>query len=155
MRRRAFSLLEGLLVVAIVALLSAVAVPRYSRFTAQQRLESATRRVLLDLARTKRGAQLASASRQMSFFPGTESYSQTGVADMNHPGETATVRLDEEPYGAELVSALFGGDSVVVFNAYGTPDSGGTIVIRVGALQQTITVDGPTGRFSKLLTLVE
>lgn len=155
MRRQAFSLLEGLLVVAIVSLLSAVALPRYSRFTAQQRLESATRRVLLDLANTRRGAQLVSASRQISFSPATESYTQAGVTDMNHPGQVATVRLDAEPYGAELVSALFGGDSVLVFNAYGSPDSGGTIVIRVGALQQTITVDGPTGRFSKLMAVVE
>jgi type II secretory pathway pseudopilin PulG len=143
-------MLEGLLVLAIISIVSAIALPRYSRFSAQQRLESAARRVLLDLENTKRRARLASASRQISFSPGSERYTISNLGDLNHPNQAGTVLLEAEPYGVLLDSALFGGDSVLIFDAYGAPDTGGTTVLRVGSLQQTINIDGPTGRITKL-----
>jgi prepilin-type N-terminal cleavage/methylation domain-containing protein len=153
-RRRGFSLLEAVLVLAIVSILSAIAVPRYSRFSAHQRLDAVTRRILLDLTNTKRRAQLTSTSRRIDFAPVLERYTLVGLSDPDHPGQPCTIKLDAEPYAARLVSAQFGGDASLVFDGFGAPDTGGTVVVSVGSLQQTITVDGPTGRFTKLLPLI-
>ncbi len=59
-----------------------------------------------------------------------------------------TVDLSAEPYRANVVSASFNGGTQVVFNGWGLPNSGGTVVLSVGAEQRTVVVDGTTGGIS-------
>ena len=56
------------------------------------------------------------------------------------------MRLSEDPYGASMVSADFGGDADIIFDVFGVPDSGGSVVIQVGNHVRTVTVDAVTGR---------
>ena len=70
---------------------------------------------------------------------------------VDHPrrvGETYTVRLNASPYAVSLASADFGGDERVVFNAYGLPDTGGTITVQSGNSQHTVTLDPDSGKAS-------
>lgn len=83
---------------------------------------------------------------------GAHSYLLPGVPhvdhpdrDYDHPDRDYQVELAKPPYAASIVSADLGGDSELLFNGYGFPDSAATIVIQSGSRQKTITVDPDTG----------
>ena len=57
-----------------------------------------------------------------------------------------SVSLSAEPYRVTLALADFGGNPQVTFDGWGLPDSGGTIAVKLGSQQRTVTVDSETGR---------
>ena len=91
-------------------------------------------------------ARNASASRTVAFNDDL-TYTIDQTRDLNRGGDTYRVRLADEPYGATQVKASFGGDAVVVFDGYGAPDTDGTVVVEVGSVRKTVTLD-PNGKAS-------
>ena len=146
--QRGFSLLELVIVLMIIAALSAIVVPRYSGALARYRAESAARRIAADLEYARAQADSQSASQQIIFDVAANSYQLTGLSGLDHPSLPYFVDLSDDLAGATLVAVDFGGDSTVVFNGYGVPDSGGTIAIKVGSVQETIALDPYTGKVS-------
>mgnify|MGYP001594843253 CR=1 FL=1 len=142
---RAFTLVELLCVMIILALMAGMAVPRYASFLAVERAEAAVRRITADLALAQRRSAFTSTSRTVTFDVAANAYQLVGMDDPSHPGKPYVVYLGEEPYGATLVSADLGGDANLTFTGYGDPDSGGTIVIKVGDRTKTITIDPQAG----------
>lgn len=126
-----------MLVLVTVAVVAAMAAPRYAGALASYRARCAAARVSADLAAAAAEARAASAARTVRFDVSAASYSVNG-------GEP--VRLGREPYAASIVSVSLGGDDAIVFDGYGSPDSGGTVIVRSGAHARTITVDSATGR---------
>jgi len=145
-KRRAFSLVEVTCTVVLMGIMAAMAVPRFSRFVANQQIEAAARRVIADLAYARREARQSSSSRTVTFDVASSSYRLVGVKDLNRVGRDYQVSLNKEPYRVKITSASFGGTAQIAFNGYGSPSSTGTVVLSVGNLTQTITVDADTGR---------
>jgi type IV fimbrial biogenesis protein FimT len=146
--KEGFSLLEVLLVLAIVAIFAAVAAPRYGRASGRYRADLAAWRVMADLRLAQSCAKAASSSRTVSFFIATDQYQLSNIpAPDGAPGDY-TVVLSDVPYRADLTSVSFNGNSQVIFNGWGLPNNGGTVVLSVGAEQRTVAVDGVTGRVS-------
>lgn len=143
-----FTLLEVLLVLAILAIFAAVAAPRYGRASGRYRADLAARRVMADLCLAQSCAKAASSSRTVSFSTATKSYQLLNVPSPDGLSGDYTVVLSAEPYNADLTSANFNGSSQVVFNGWGLPANGGTVVVSVGSQQRTVVVDGATGRVS-------
>ena len=145
-RQSGFSLVEAVFVCAIVAILGAIALPRYAGFVARQQTQSAARRILSDLTYAQRQARLTSTPRSVVFDVGSGEYALPGMADPDRIGRSYSVDLSHDPYRATIISAAFGGDSTVVFDGFGTADTPGEIVVSVGRYRQTITVDGGLNR---------
>jgi prepilin-type N-terminal cleavage/methylation domain-containing protein len=143
--RRAFSLMELVVVLAIVAITAAIAAPRYANAIARYRAETAARRVAADLAYARSLARQTSADQTVVFDPPTDVYTLAGVDDPDRPGQPYTVALADRPYHADLTAASFGGVKSVTFDGFGTPSSGGTVTIRVGDYLYTLTVEADTG----------
>ena len=134
-------------VTAIIGVLAAVALPRFAGAMANHRLEVAATRIVADLSLVQRQARTASASQTIRFELGDDNrYHLPTAEDIDHPGSVYTVELSEEPYQATLRSADFGGDTEIIFDGYGIPDSGGSVVIQVADQLKIITVDAETGR---------
>jgi prepilin-type N-terminal cleavage/methylation domain-containing protein len=146
MNRRAFTLLELSVVLVLISILAVVALPRFINSAARHRLDAAAIRIVADLSMAQQQARTTSASQTLEFVLADHAYRFPGVTDIDHPGSVYQVQLSAEPYQAALVSADFGGDAVIIFDGYGNPDSGGSVVIQVGDEQRTITVDAQTGR---------
>ena len=140
----AFTLLELLVVLIVMGVLASIAVPRYAQSLVHQRLEAAARRLIVDLTYAQRRARSTGVSVTVSFNPNTDAYTLVGVADPDHGGADYEVQLRGEPYQAAIVSADFDGDTEVIFDGYGAPDSGGTVIVQVGGYQKTITLDADT-----------
>jgi Tfp pilus assembly protein FimT len=132
-------LIELLLVCATIAIVAAMAVPRYGQALSNYRVRCAAQRVVVDLAAASSTAVASSSSLTVRFDPKTNSY---------RVGAGETVRLADVPFTAALETADLGGDEAVVFDGYGAPDGGGTIVLRSGDATRTVTLDAVTGRAS-------
>ena len=137
----AFTLVELAVVMIIIGIVTAIAVPRYTGFVAGQRADTAARRITTDLAFVQRRARVSSQSRTISFLVPQDKYEVPGVPDPDHADRDYSVSLGQEPYNAIIVSADFGGDADLVFDGYGVADTDGSVVIRVGIHQRTITVE--------------
>ena len=143
---RAFSLGELIIVVAVTAILAMIAVPRFGSSIAIHRANAAAQRIAADLSYARQRARMSSAAQRLVFDVASNTYEIIGAADMDRSGEPYVVSLSEPPYEAVIVSVDFGGDGEVVFDGYGSPDSGGQVVIRVGDFVRQIDLDAATGK---------
>lgn len=141
-----FSLLELLLVLAIMAVLTAMAVPRYAASAIRYRADLAAHRIILDFALAQSDAKAASSSRTVVFSIGADSYEIPQLSALDGAAGTYVVDLSERPYEASIVSADFNGLNQVTFSGWGIPSGGGTVVLSVGAEERKVTVEAVTGK---------
>ncbi|MCP4249582.1 MAG: prepilin-type N-terminal cleavage/methylation domain-containing protein [bacterium] len=145
MDRAGFSLIEVVMVLVIMTIVAAMALPRYANAAARTRVERAAGRVVTDLALAQRRAISTGASQTVVFDVAASRYRIVGLQHLDDPGREYEVLLAQAPYQTAIVSADFAGDTQIVFDAYGVPDSGGGLIVRVGQYQKQITVDAATG----------
>ena len=61
-----------------------------------------------------------------------------------------------EPYETSITSINLGGDTDVVFDGYGIPDSGGSVTLRLGDTARRVAIDAQTGLVTiKRITVAE
>jgi prepilin-type N-terminal cleavage/methylation domain-containing protein len=147
-RRSAFTLIELTLVVAAIAILSAIAIPRYSSSLNRYRVEMAAKRLVADFALARSAARASATGQVVNFATPTNGYTLTGLAAPDGRTGDYVVKLGEEPYKVTIGSIVFGTNSAqsVRFTRYGTPEVGGTIVLSSGSYQKTVMLDPVTGR---------
>jgi len=141
-----FSLLELVLVLAIVATLAAIAIPRYQGSLARYRADLAARRIVADLALAQSNAKAASSSRSVVFSVSANNYQMPDLPGLDGASGSYIVELRDLPYEADLISADFGGDQQVTFDGWGIPDSGGSVILSVGAEQRIVSLDAESGK---------
>jgi Tfp pilus assembly protein FimT len=144
----AFSLAELVLVVAIIAIISAIAVPRYASALVRYRADAAARRVVADLSLARHLARQTGQSRTVTFNTVTGRVRIIGQSGMDAPASNYETNLAAAPYQAAITAADFGGDATIIFNGYGVPDSGGAATVAAGDATKTIAVDAVTGQAS-------
>jgi type II secretion system protein H len=144
--RRGFSMVELVLVLAILGIMAAVAVPRYATAASRYRCDAAARRIAADFALAQSQARTTSKGQSITFNLAASSYRMAGMASLNRTSGDYTVDLTDNPYCATLVSADFGGAPTVTFDAYGGPSSGGKVIVQAGSVQKTVTLNAYTGR---------
>ncbi len=144
--RRAFTLVELLVVLVIMGIMAGVAVPRLVSSISIQRLEAAARRITTDLAYAQRQAKFTSSERTVTFDLAADTYTLAGVPDPDHPANDYVVNLSADPYGADIQKANFGGALTATYDGFGNPASGGGIKIAVGNMTKTLTLDADSTR---------
>jgi prepilin-type N-terminal cleavage/methylation domain-containing protein len=144
-RPAGFSLFELLFVIAIIAIVAAMAMPRYGRSVARYRAECAAKRVAADLALARSTAKAVSSDRIVTFNTVAGSYTLGAVRHLDHSSAPYTVTLSDPPYNATLYYADFGGAPQAAFDMYGSAKFGGKVVIRVGEFEQTVALSRDDG----------
>ncbi len=139
-----FTLLELVIVMAVIGVTASIAIPRYGATIARFRAESAARRVQADLRYARQAAQAASAPRTVVFNIPASSYGIGQVKDLKRTAGPYTVSLADE-YSAVMKGVDFGGDASVQFDGYGRPDSSGSVHVESGGEGWLVTLDGETG----------
>lgn len=151
-RRRAFTLVELVMVLVIVGVVSAIAVPRFASATQNHRVAAAAHRLVADLTMAQSRAAMTSESLAVTFWPGTGRYAIPGVADLKSGGNTYLVDLSASPFDAVIVSTTFagatatGGTSQLRFDGFGAADASGTIIVAARDATRTVTVDPASGK---------
>lgn len=137
--RRGTSLVELLIVVAIMGVFAALAAPRYAASVQRRRFQSAALRIQSDIAVARESARATSSERTLRFSTTDNSYQLLGSNALNG-GRPGSVQLDEPPYRATLPYADFGGSPDLVFDGYGRVVAGGEIHLRIGAMSARIVL---------------
>jgi prepilin-type N-terminal cleavage/methylation domain-containing protein len=144
-RQHAYTLIELLLVVAIVAVLGAIAIPRYGNATAAYRAQVAAKRIAADIALIQARARAGNTTTSIAFTVAASTYTLPSETSTISSTATYTVDLTQSPYRATVVSASFGNSATLQFNGYGMPSSSGSVVVRSGNASKTVSVDGTSG----------
>jgi type II secretory pathway pseudopilin PulG len=141
-------LVDVTLTVMVLGILAATAVPRFISSLDRCRTQTAAAQIQADLGLARQWAMAKSGSLTVRFAAASDQYALEGLDHPDRRGESYVIRLNRSPYRANLVSAVLGGDEAVVFNAFGLPDSGGTITVESGGWTQSVTLDPDTGQAS-------
>lgn len=147
-RTAAFSLVELVLVMAIVGITAAIAAPRYARSIAAYSAQAAADRLRADLETARERAKAASSSYSVLFPVGQSAYDIYPTAAPADLSRRSTVRLDADPYRASITSVNFEGFNVLTFSGFGLPDHGGAVAVTRGVATYTLTVQSGTGAIS-------
>jgi prepilin-type N-terminal cleavage/methylation domain-containing protein len=146
-RRRAFTLVELLVVLMIMSILGAAALPTVYRSLEQQRLESAARRVKQDLEQLRQTARTKSKTETLTFTTATAYTLSSDVKGLDRRSQTYAVELAASPYGVSNVSTTsLGSPATVSFDGYGATTASGTVVLQMGGYKRTVTLDPSTGQ---------
>jgi type II secretory pathway pseudopilin PulG len=132
------------MVVMLIGIFTAVAIPQFVDSLLFYRVESAARRVKIDLELARRAARLTSSQQSVTFDNSRYELS-SGVAGLDKPNADYAVDLAAAPFHLTTVSVDFGGDAAVSFDGFGTPSSGGTVLLGTAEHECTVTLDGTTG----------
>lgn len=147
-RKTAFTLLETILVVALLAIIAVVAIPRYNNSLYSYRAAMAANRLSADLAMARGDAWASGSTRTVTLDTVNNQYQLVGISDQDKKTQAnTTVNFALAPYYATLVSSTFQ-NNTITFDAYGTPSAGGQIVLGAGAYRKTVVLDAVTGRVS-------
>ncbi|MBC7771608.1 MAG: type II secretion system protein [Pyrinomonadaceae bacterium] len=146
--RGGFTLIELVVVMAMIGILGAMAMPRYSSSVAKFRLDAASQRVAADLKAAQRQARITSSSTVFTMNQATNTYTVTGMMRLDRRGGVYSVDLSADPYYAVVKAVTLGAGNTVTVNAYGEITGGGTIILKVGAFASTITLNAATGELT-------
>lgn len=141
-----FSLAELVVVIAVLAILASIAVPRFASAASHHRLTSAAMRVANDLNLARARARASSARVTVAFDQANHTYSVSGTRGLDSSPIGYVVSLAKAPYRVRISAAEFGSDSEVIFDGYGVPDSGGTVIISSAGRHEVVQLDAGTGR---------
>jgi prepilin-type N-terminal cleavage/methylation domain-containing protein len=146
----AFTLVELVMVLVILACLAGIATPRYAASLNNYGASTAARRIVADLAYAQSLARTTGVTKTVSFDKTNNQYQIVGLTDPDKPSQTYTVSISAAPYRGSIaaVSLLNGATAVtqVNFDKYGFPDAGGTITVQVGTVQMTATLNTTSGK---------
>lgn len=142
--RRAVTIVELVIVLLIMSIMAAAAVPTFFESLLHQQVEAAARRVKADLELVRNTARLTSAAQSLS-FSGMSYTLSAEIVGLDDPNERYAVDLSMPPYEVGAVRADFDSTQEVTFNGYGVPSSGGTVILKCGGHQATVSLDGTTG----------
>lgn len=138
MTRRAFTLVELAVVIAILAILSAIAIPRFASASARRALDASAQRIVADLRHARQHALATSAPVAVTFDADTDSYV---VAAPSPLGNATSYRVDlSDPPLSCRISATTLASSIVTFSAHGLPANSGDVTIQAGRFSRTISI---------------
>jgi prepilin-type N-terminal cleavage/methylation domain-containing protein len=146
--RHAFTLVELVLVMATIAILAGIAAPKYASSLANYRSILASRQFAADLGAAQAIACATSTSQTVAITQPTSSYTVTALRKLDNRAGTYSVNLSSSPYYASINSATLPAAVTagqIVFDGYGTPNTGATVIISSGGRTHTVTLDAASG----------
>lgn len=143
-RATGFSLLELILVLAIIAITASIALSRFSASSRQQGLDAAARRLAADLELARQKAVALGTARTVTFDKVNATYTLDGLPSLDDTSRVYSVVMKMPPYSAAFraVDLDGAGGSVLTFDPHGRP------VLASGATNDALKVvlSAGTGR---------
>lgn len=152
--RRAYTLVELVLVLVIMGTIAAIAMPRLSQSLARQRVDGAADRIVSDLAYARALARSSSASVTVTFDPSRNRYAIPGPDPLRNTGAPYIIDLSLDPYRATMLggaAAAVGvatpnigsanGTFSITFDGFGEASTTGWVVVKSGGISREVSLD--------------
>lgn len=152
---RAFSLLELVIVLAIMAVVASLASVRYAGALATYRVDAAARRLQADFETARQRSRTLGVSVYLDLDADNSSYDIRTRAEINSGAARSTtatngpikVDLRDAPYNARIARLTSSsGSSIAIFEPTGICSTTMRIAIRVGERERTVELDASSGR---------
>ncbi len=144
---RGFSLAEMIIVLTVVALLSAIAVPRFAGAMQSGNADRAARKLAADLRLAQARAIQTQQQQSVVFSKDGLSYTLAGMTDPNHPSRSYVVLLNQPPYTNTVIAGVdLSGSQILTFDRFGSPSTPGTVVLAAGKRTRTVRIVAGAGR---------
>jgi Tfp pilus assembly protein FimT len=144
-RRRAASLIDLMVMLLLIGIIASVATMKYFEALSYHSAQLTAERIAADLETARHTARSRSQTVTIAFDTTNSRYTVTGIANPDHPAAAYTVDLAIGNMKARLTTAAFGGDKTIIFNAFGMPDSGGSVTVASGKVSRTVNVTAHSG----------
>ncbi len=155
-RPRAFTLIELVVVIVIMAIMASVAIPRFASAASRYRVDAAVQQIIADVNTTSAVANLASETRLIQFDADAESYTLVAQPSLSDPATDQVIDLSIEPFRVNLLQISFGGDSELQISGFGLLLESGQLTVAAGRNARRITfTQGSTAATVVDLTLNE
>jgi prepilin-type N-terminal cleavage/methylation domain-containing protein len=142
---RGFSLIELLLVVAIIAIFAAIAAPRVWSSTERTRAVAAAYRLAADLVAAREAAVSGSTTFVVASGLQIGAYSVAPLGDLTRPVRTANLNAD--PFNAVVLTSAGASMFSVRFSGHGSPSAATELVVVSGGTGVKVTLSA-TGEVS-------
>lgn len=125
-----FSMIEMVIVVAIIAIAAAIAVPRFADAGSGRRLTAAKRTLESDVQLAKRLARTGGGAYTLGFYPDQNMYVIIEGTEIKREAVVFTRDFDDEPFKLEISGTSLGASAFVVVTPYGELVDSFTVKIR-------------------------
>ncbi len=147
-KQSGFSIIELVVVLLVMGIVAAAATPSFYVSLRHHELETAARRLALDLEQARHAARVKSQTESLTFTSATTYALSSGVASLKSAGQTYSVDLAAMPYDLDSVTVNLGGPTTISFDGYGNASVGGTIVLALGNQTRTVTLNSTNGQIT-------
>ena len=138
-RYAAFTLVELTMVIAMMSIIAAIAMPRMSGANVNYRLKSAANRIVLDFELAKKQAQAISQDVVITFDTTSHTYRISNLPSLNDPTKEYFVELNHFPYNSKIRSVTSDDNSAVIkINGLGMINQNAKIILVVGNTARTV-----------------
>jgi prepilin-type N-terminal cleavage/methylation domain-containing protein len=142
--KRAFNLIEIIIVMSIIAILSAITGPAISNYSPGWRLSNASRSILYDIRQAQEETVTSQIQHLVRFYPATNPpYYELIKNESTETGFVETVIEKTELKGVSIsLEDSFLNDTVyqVSFSPDGGPNTSGNITVSVESMQKIINI---------------
>ncbi|MEM9372419.1 MAG: prepilin-type N-terminal cleavage/methylation domain-containing protein [Planctomycetota bacterium] len=142
--RRAFSLFELVVVVGIIAVLAAIAVPRLASGNLGVRLDAFEARIQAETLAAGELARSVGSARSIVVDPSNDLLliyeGDSGVSGT----PLVTIDFSAAPYGIDITDWSEGDKGHIVADGFGVFDSGFKVTAAIDGLSRSVTVDLPS-----------
>lgn len=138
--------MELIVVLLVISIVAAAATPKFYASLQHHEIETAARRLALDLKQARHAARMKSQTQSLTFTGATTYTLSGGVTSLKSASQAYSVDLSAAPYSIESVAVNLGGPTTISFDGYGTASVGGSIVLAHGNQTRTVTLNQASGQ---------